>query len=159
MFPGPNGDGGTNEGPAPVVLITNPKDARYVLPGKEPLGRMQKSTHIRFLVFSSAPILDVHFSIDGERVDGKAVFIGTESAKRGDHLPLWAIQWNPERYADNQAHELIVEAVDEGKRVGRHVIPFRLDGQPEVIASRIGEFIMTAAVSSWARPFIRFCAD
>jgi hypothetical protein len=31
----------------PVVLITNPKDARFIIPKHEPLGRMQKSTHIR----------------------------------------------------------------------------------------------------------------
>ena len=35
----------------PVVLITNPKDAHYIMPPYEPLGRMRKSTHIRY--FSS----------------------------------------------------------------------------------------------------------
>ena len=31
----------------PIILITNPKDAHYVMPPHEPLGRMRKSTHIR----------------------------------------------------------------------------------------------------------------
>uniref|UniRef100_A0AAQ5Y399 Calcineurin-like phosphoesterase domain-containing protein n=1 Tax=Amphiprion ocellaris TaxID=80972 RepID=A0AAQ5Y399_AMPOC len=31
----------------PAVLITNPKDAQYLHPGREPLGRIRRSTHIR----------------------------------------------------------------------------------------------------------------
>ena len=31
----------------PVVLVTNPKDAHYVMKAHEPLGRMRRSTHIR----------------------------------------------------------------------------------------------------------------
>lgn len=31
----------------PAVLITNPKDAQYLHPGVEPLGRIRRSTHIR----------------------------------------------------------------------------------------------------------------
>lgn len=33
----------------PAVLITNPKDAQYLHPGMEPLGRIRRSTHIRLL--------------------------------------------------------------------------------------------------------------
>lgn len=33
----------------PAVLITNPKDAQYLHPGVEPLGRIRRSTHIRYL--------------------------------------------------------------------------------------------------------------
>lgn len=33
----------------PAVLITNPKDAQYLHPGVEPLGRIRRSTHIRLL--------------------------------------------------------------------------------------------------------------
>lgn len=35
----------------PVVLVTNPKDAQYMHPRAEPLGRIRRSTHIRFLLF------------------------------------------------------------------------------------------------------------
>ena len=35
----------------PVVLITNPKDAHYIMRPHEPLGRMRKSTHIRSLEY------------------------------------------------------------------------------------------------------------
>uniref|UniRef100_H3DPM0 Transmembrane protein 62 n=1 Tax=Tetraodon nigroviridis TaxID=99883 RepID=H3DPM0_TETNG len=35
----------------PVVLVTNPKEAQYMHPGAEPLGRIRRSTHIRFLLW------------------------------------------------------------------------------------------------------------
>lgn len=34
----------------PAVLITNPKDAQYLHPRVEPLGRIRRSTHIRLVV-------------------------------------------------------------------------------------------------------------
>ncbi|CAB1331220.1 unnamed protein product [Coregonus sp. 'balchen'] len=49
----------------PAVLITNPKEAQYLHPGVEPLGRIQSSTHIRILAFSDAPVTAVHVSVDG----------------------------------------------------------------------------------------------
>jgi hypothetical protein len=51
----------------PAVLITNPKDARY-LSKLEPLYRMRESTHIRMFVFSPNPILSVQVFIDGKSV-------------------------------------------------------------------------------------------
>ncbi|KAA8581951.1 hypothetical protein FQN60_008691 [Etheostoma spectabile] len=50
----------------PAVLITNPKDAQYLHPGVEPLARIRRSTHIRILAFSEAPIKAVHVSVDGK---------------------------------------------------------------------------------------------
>lgn len=40
----------------PVVLVTNPKDAQYMHPGAEPLGRVRRSTHIRFVCTENASI-------------------------------------------------------------------------------------------------------
>ena len=31
----------------PLVLVTNPKDSRFSVPGREPLGRISHSTHVR----------------------------------------------------------------------------------------------------------------
>ena len=31
----------------PLVLVTNPKESRFSVPGREPLGRILHSTHIR----------------------------------------------------------------------------------------------------------------
>lgn len=49
----------------PAVLVTNPKDAQYVHPGVEPLGRIQMSTHIRSAQFLCSWRLNTfrHFSV------------------------------------------------------------------------------------------------
>ncbi|KTF93266.1 hypothetical protein cypCar_00018273 [Cyprinus carpio] len=52
----------------PAVLITNPKDAQYLHPGVEPLGRIRSSTHIRLLAFSESPITAVHDSAGRSKV-------------------------------------------------------------------------------------------
>ena len=48
----------------PVILITNPKDARFIVPEKEPIERILKSTHIRYEMSHVAELfLQVFFSI------------------------------------------------------------------------------------------------
>uniref|UniRef100_A0A3B3DQU1 Transmembrane protein 62 n=1 Tax=Oryzias melastigma TaxID=30732 RepID=A0A3B3DQU1_ORYME len=71
----------------PAVVITNPKDAQYLHPELEPLGRMRKSTHI-ILAFSEASITAVHVSIDGESV-------GSARSAGG---PLYVLLWDPSLY-------------------------------------------------------------
>ncbi|XP_034715030.1 transmembrane protein 62-like [Etheostoma cragini] len=72
----------------PAVLITNPKDAQYVHPGVEPLARIRRSTHIRILAFSKAPIKAVHVSVDGKP-------LGKGHAAGG---PLYVLLWDPSLY-------------------------------------------------------------
>lgn len=36
----------------PILLITNPKDAAFLLPNKEPTNRILQSTHIRLVPFT-----------------------------------------------------------------------------------------------------------
>ncbi|KZC13997.1 Transmembrane protein 62 [Dufourea novaeangliae] len=48
----------------PVVLITNPKHALYTMPRKENVLSVVKSTHIRVLAFSIAPIKSVEVQLD-----------------------------------------------------------------------------------------------
>ncbi|RKP23205.1 Metallo-dependent phosphatase-like protein, partial [Syncephalis pseudoplumigaleata] len=50
---------------SPVVLITNPKDARYLMPDREPVGRIARSTHMRALVFADTDLAQVAVYIDG----------------------------------------------------------------------------------------------
>ena len=37
----------------PLVLVTNPKDSRFSVPGREPLGRILHSTHVRSLTINT----------------------------------------------------------------------------------------------------------
>ncbi|KAI5616782.1 transmembrane protein 62 [Silurus asotus] len=83
----------------PAVVITNPKDAQYLHPGVEPLGRIYSSTHIRILVFSQAPVTAVHVSVDGE-VLGKAESVGG---------PLYVLHWDPKIFSTG-LHTITVKA-------------------------------------------------
>ncbi|XP_028995945.1 transmembrane protein 62 [Betta splendens] len=89
----------------PAVLITNPKDAQYQQPGVEPLGRMQKSTHIRVLAFSEAPITAVHVSVDGEPL-GKGHSAGG---------PLYVLRWDSSLYLTG-LHTIRVKVEDSAGR-------------------------------------------
>ncbi|XP_028294515.1 transmembrane protein 62 isoform X3 [Gouania willdenowi] len=89
----------------PAVLITNPKDAQYVHPGVEPLGRIRRSTHIRILAFSEAPITAVHVSVDGEAV-GRCQSAGG---------PLYVLAWKPSLYVHG-LHTLTVKVEDSSGR-------------------------------------------
>uniref|UniRef100_A0AAQ5ZBQ5 Calcineurin-like phosphoesterase domain-containing protein n=1 Tax=Amphiprion ocellaris TaxID=80972 RepID=A0AAQ5ZBQ5_AMPOC len=89
----------------PAVLITNPKDAQYLHPGREPLGRIRRSTHIRILAFSEAPITAVHVSVDGEPV-GKGHSAGG---------PLYVLLWDPSLYLTG-LHTIRVKVEDSAGR-------------------------------------------
>uniref|UniRef100_A0A1A8FE47 Transmembrane protein 62 n=1 Tax=Nothobranchius korthausae TaxID=1143690 RepID=A0A1A8FE47_9TELE len=89
----------------PAVLITNPKDAQYLHPGVEPLGRIRKSTHIRILAFSEVPITVVHVSIDGEA-------LGNGHSAGG---PLYVLQWDPSLYLTG-LHTIRVKVEDSAGR-------------------------------------------
>lgn len=89
----------------PAVVITNPKDAQYLHPGAEPLGRIRKSTHIRILAFSEAQITAVHVSVDGEPL-GKGHSAGG---------PLYVLPWNPSLYLTG-LHTIKVKVEDAAGR-------------------------------------------
>ncbi|XP_071354794.1 transmembrane protein 62 isoform X2 [Trachinotus anak] len=89
----------------PAVLITNPKEAQYLHPGQEPLGRIRRSTHIRLLAFSEAPITAVHVSVDGEPL-GKGHSAGG---------PLYVLLWDPSLYLTG-LHTIRVKVEDSAGR-------------------------------------------
>ncbi|XP_041828756.1 transmembrane protein 62 isoform X2 [Melanotaenia boesemani] len=89
----------------PAMLITNPKDAQYLHPGVEPLGRIRRSTHIRILAFSEAPITAVHISVDGEP-------LGRGRSAGG---PLYVLLWDPSLYLTG-LHTIRVKVEDSAGR-------------------------------------------
>ncbi|CAG5866682.1 unnamed protein product [Menidia menidia] len=101
----------------PAVLITNPKDAQYLHPGVEPLGRMRRSTHIRILAFSEAPITAVHVSIDGEP-------LGRGHSAGG---PLYVLLWDPSVYLTG-LHTIRVKVEDLAGRSSVQEQHFTLEG-------------------------------
>lgn len=101
----------------PAILVTNPKHALFAAPGKEPLDRIERSSHIRILVFSLSTVIKVKVRIDkGEW-------------EECNHLeaPLFTHPWQPEKYRHG-LHHIEVYATDLDGRNKVVSQPFSLDG-------------------------------
>lgn len=137
--------------PAPVVLITNPKDSRYTLPTKEPLHESRLSTHIRLLIFSefTPETLKIQTFVDDKHHPYPAKFIGTINQEK--NMPLWAIMWDPIDFDDFETHYLRIEVTAPDNQVGIHQIPFRMDNMRVKIQGGAGEWVIWASISSLVR--------
>ncbi|PFX23311.1 Transmembrane protein 62 [Stylophora pistillata] len=102
----------------PVVLITNPKDAHYIMPSHEPLGRIRKSTHIRFLAFSPVPIVSATVEIDGKPLSLQVTHV------KG---ALYACRWDPEDFSSG-IHSITVRVQDSDGRSSERKQLFSVDG-------------------------------
>ncbi|VVC93869.1 unnamed protein product [Leptidea sinapis] len=101
----------------PVVLVTNPKHAKYAMPGREPLHLIPDSTHVRILVFSDVDIDSVKISFDNT----------SWSDCKLQKLPLYTCDWQPQTLLTG-LHNLYVKAIDKMDREANIVHPFSLDG-------------------------------
>ena len=101
----------------PLVLLTNPKNAKFLVPSKEPTQRMLNSSHVRMLVFSTASIVSIEMEIDGMSLPPPAAVGGG---------PLYVSQWQPTNYAVG-LHEIKVVVKDSADRVTVSTQPFSLD--------------------------------
>ncbi|PVV05206.1 hypothetical protein BB560_000277 [Smittium megazygosporum] len=118
----------------PVIIITNPKDARYTLPKRENLKLIKTSTHIRVLVYSDSPIDSVHVYID-KKLIGKATTKSTylsvddrwSTNTYSNYVPLYTVPWDPSLYMDSKSHKISVKAVDIDGKKGSQSFKFRLD--------------------------------
>ncbi|KAI8093008.1 Metallo-dependent phosphatase-like protein [Halteromyces radiatus] len=133
---------------APVILITNPKDARFILDNKEPLSRIQSSSHIRFLVFTDQTPDQLSFLI---LVDGQPV-IGSNDDHAphymgNDQHPLWTLPWNPMAY-QNGTHILSIQVNTTHGLVGESKVIFRTDGRRIKIGGGAGEWIISTHMST-----------
>ncbi|KAJ3321347.1 Transmembrane protein 62 [Boothiomyces sp. JEL0866] len=130
-----NHDVSTLSDPPPIVVITNPKDARYMLMNKEPKYLIKSSTHIRVLIWSKQ-IERIWAVIDSKVIHEPAVYAGKgkpwdaieQVDQQEPYLPLYLINWNPKLYDDGEDHVLAVVAVDKLGREANHTVRFRVDG-------------------------------
>ncbi|ORE05192.1 Metallo-dependent phosphatase [Rhizopus microsporus var. microsporus] len=132
--------------PSPSILITNPKDARYSIPSKEPLWRIQSSTHIRFLIFSELEDptqLKVSVYIDGSPHPHEATFAQDK---------LWTAPWNTSLLDPRTHHTLTIRAETPDGAKGASTVLFRVDGQRMNIGGGPGEFIIKSHMSSFVSP-------
>ena len=145
--------------PAPIILITNPKDARYALPHKEPLHRIQQSQHIRFLIFSDeAPKdLEVSIRIDGELHPVAATRSTSKATNQPHDPPLWTAPWNPSQLDQGSLHTIEIQAITAGGQVGKSSTVFRLDNRRAKIAGGSGEFIISSNMVIVVHILTLFC--
>ncbi|XP_013183104.1 transmembrane protein 62-like isoform X1 [Amyelois transitella] len=101
----------------PLVLVTNPKHAQYIMPGREPLELIEGSTHIRILAFSNVDIVDVKISFDKNNWQ--------ECLRREG--PLYVCEWSPHLFAEG-LHRLFVTVTDEMDKEVTIDHLFSLDG-------------------------------
>ena len=121
----------------PIVLVTNPKDGRYIIPNKEPTHLIRHSSHIRALIWSTDLITQVQIYIDDRLLPVTAEYSGVGKSwsniqavdENDPFLPLWTIPWNPKLYDNGQLHTMVVVAEDETGLKGNHTVRFRIDGQ------------------------------
>ena len=104
----------------PLVLVTNPKNARFLAPTREPVQRMLNSSHIRMLVFSPHEITSIQLKIDGQKHFTPVAIDGG---------PLYVSPWTPKDY-EFGLHTLQVLAIDSLGRSATFTQPFSLDGTP-----------------------------
>ncbi|XP_077989648.1 transmembrane protein 62-like [Glandiceps talaboti] len=121
----------------PVILITNPKDARFLAAKHEPVGKIKHSTHIRMLVFSPQPIESVVVEIDGKHM-------GYVNHVEG---PLYVLKWKPSQYSEG-LHVIKVTAKDSANHESQVQHYFSVDGSrplqwlvPAVIL--MGDWVLT----------------
>ncbi|KAF9411815.1 Transmembrane protein 62 [Podila epigama] len=146
----------------PIIVVSNPKDSRYLIPKHEPVGRIATSTHIRFLVWtdSQAPPPEFHEHMRKEikielRIDGKlhlnpSTFAGVreeDKTEDEDFLPLYVSKWDPQQYNDGKEHRLDIKVIDRYGRVSSSHTIFRVDGQRSEMNGGFAEWIMWANVA------------
>ncbi|KAI7897094.1 Metallo-dependent phosphatase-like protein [Mucor mucedo] len=126
--------------PAPVILITNPKDSRFTMPSKEPLQNVRKSSHIRFLVFTEYEPTELRIKVfmDDKHHPFPAKFVGSMK----DNMPLWTTLWEPNDFDDYSTHTLRIEVTSPDGQTGTSQVPFRMDNMRMKIQGGVGEWVI-----------------
>ena len=127
----------------PLILVTNPKDAKYLAPTREPIGRMLNSTHVRILVFSTAGVESVQLFINGEELPTPAAV---------DVGPLYVSPWQPSKYSSG-LHDLTVIAADNIHRKNVYRQKFSLDGTLSPM-DRLPQLLLLTDFHSLVRYFL-----
>lgn len=121
----------------PLILVTNPKNAEFLAPTREPTKRMLNSSHIRILVFSTTSIELISLEIDGFTLPSPVAV---------DNGPLYVTPWQPSKYYSG-LHHMKVTAKDAFGRTTVYEQPFSLDDTPSPI-SRLPQLLLLTDLHS-----------
>ncbi|TPP67078.1 Transmembrane protein 62 [Fasciola gigantica] len=126
----------------PIVLVTNPKDANFLMPEKEPVNRISQSDHIRVLVWSNSTIKNVSLWIDDVYV-GQAKQAASIFANAGPS-PLYVLPWNPSELQDGST--LRVKVVDAAGNKRIITQPISVAGIPRRQFTYISQWILRSQI-------------
>ncbi|KAJ3406595.1 Transmembrane protein 62 [Chytriomyces hyalinus] len=157
------GDWKSSGGPAPVILVTNPRDARFASPAHEPVQLVRESSHVRVLVYSfNEGRVSVRGMIDGKRELGDFVYVGktrgwsnvTALKETENHVPMYVASWTPQNFDDGKDHWLHIEVIDSAGKISTKRTVFRVDGlraKSHGMSTAIGQFIMATNFETWIK--------
>lgn len=129
----------------PTIIITNPKDSRYLMKYHEPVDRIRESTHIRMLIFSDHELDSdsIEIFLDQKKHEEPIIYKGN-SKKDGnnEHIPLFVSRWDPKEFDDGREHKIFVRVRDVLGYVGESELIFRVDGKRSNMGGGISEFLI-----------------
>jgi hypothetical protein len=120
----------------PVVVVTNPKDARTLVGRAEPVGAIRSSSHVRVLIFPApnATVTSAEITIDGVYLCSLA------QAEAG--RPLWTCPWGSlSTLLFGRGVHTIKVAVRTSIGSRTVVQPFSLDGSAPALGMSFSQFL------------------
>lgn len=120
-------------GDRPILLVTNPKDSRF-LTKTDQWQNMLQSSHVRILVVtgdSATTLSRAEIYIDDVMIGNLGVDETTSLSKRhgaDSGQMLLSAAWDPKKYADGKQHTIRVVVVDEYGRSNQVSHPFSVEG-------------------------------
>ncbi|RHZ56875.1 hypothetical protein Glove_396g92 [Diversispora epigaea] len=128
---------------SPTILITNPKDSRFLMKYHEPVDRIKESTHIRMLIFADREVNSVEIFFNQIRHQEDVIYKGnSKNDGNNEYIPLWVSKWNPEKFDDGKEHKITVKVRDILGNVGESELIFRVDGKRSDMGGGISEFLI-----------------
>ncbi|XP_077965818.1 transmembrane protein 62-like [Styela clava] len=131
----------------PAIVLTNPKNSKFMMPNTEPMGRISKSSHIRFLIFDPWQIEKVEVKIDGKLLADTAYQVQGSS--------LWVCRWDTGLYKTGTHGISITVADSQGNKKTLNQ-QFSLDSTWELYFDHVAAFVLLTDFSTLF--FYGFCA-
>ncbi|KAL3320735.1 Transmembrane protein 62 [Cichlidogyrus casuarinus] len=116
----------------PLGIITNPKNARFLLPSKEPTHTIANSTHIRILAWSNSKIRKVTVFLNDN-------FLGLANKKSKS---LYVLAWEPKALDSKLEHTIKVLIEDEAGKSRELSQIISVDGLPRWSLDFLSTFIL-----------------
>lgn len=102
----------------PVIVVTNPKDSKFLAPKVEPVQKIRESSEIRILAFSPHNISSVRVQVN----QGEWKVCSTHPA-----IPnLYVLNWNP-KLLNTKRNTLTVSATDLQERTKTARVQFQVE--------------------------------